>query len=67
MNMLAFDPIRAMSCDFLWVLQYLQKCIKRVKFRGEGLIRGEAVQHQTKELDKQEEEEHSHRETITVK
>ena len=31
MNMLAFDPIRAMSHDFLRVcniLQYLQNCIK---------------------------------------
>ena len=28
MNMLAFDPIRAMNHDFLGVVQCLQKCIK---------------------------------------
>ena len=28
MNMLAFDPIRAESHDFLRVLQYFQNCIK---------------------------------------
>ena len=57
MNVLAFDPIKAMICDFLRVLQYftippkLYKKSEAVDRLGE---KGEAgkEQHQNKELDK---------------
>ena len=66
MNMLAFDPIKAMSCGFLRVSQYLQKCIKSNTVVRLG---GEAVQHQTKDLDKLEARRGGtpNRKTITVK
>ena len=38
MNMLAFDPIRAMSCDFLRVSQYFTISPKLYK-RGEAVDR----------------------------
>ena len=45
-----------MSHDFLWVVQYLQKCVNRVKlWLGE-----ERVKSQTRW--KLEEEEHAHKE-----
>ena len=36
--MLAFDPIRAMSCDFLWVLQYFAIPPKLYK-KSEAIVR----------------------------
>ena len=56
MNMLAFDPIRAMGCDFLRVLHYftiaaeLYKKSEAVDRLGEKGGAGEE-QHQNKELD----------------
>ena len=51
--MLAFDPIRAMGCDFLRVLEYFTIPSKLYK-KTEAVDRFEAGegQHQNKELDK---------------
>ena len=61
MNLLAFDPIRAMRCDFLRVCQYFTIPPKLYK-RSEAVFRLESEesqskktgkeQHQNKELDK---------------
>ena len=56
MNMLVFDPIRAMSCDFLRVSQYFTITPKLYK-RSEAVVRLEKVGESEKagELGKQQE------------